>query len=61
MANMPPHPDSNGDPGRATGPVPGSESPPGTPRWVYMFGIVALLLVLLFVVLHLTGGAPGGH
>jgi hypothetical protein len=27
----------------------------GTPRWVKVFGIVVLLLVLLFVVLRLTG------
>lgn len=37
---------------------------PSTPRWVYLFGIVALILVLLFVILHLTGGGMrmhGGH
>lgn len=26
----------------------------GTPRWVKVFGIVALVLVLLFVILHLA-------
>ena len=34
-----------------------------TPRWVKVFGIIALVLVLLFVILHLTGnslGGPGG-
>lgn len=36
-------------------------SPPGTPRWVKVFGIIAVLLVLLFVILHLTGNYPGGH
>jgi len=30
----------------------------GTPRWVKVFGIIAIALVLLFVVLHLTGNAP---
>jgi hypothetical protein len=30
-----------------------------TPRWVKVFGIVALVLVVLVVVLHLTGNTPG--
>jgi hypothetical protein len=34
---------------------------PGTPRWVKVFGIFALVLVLLFVVLHLTGRGLGDH
>jgi len=34
------------------------ESPP---RWVYVFGIIAVVLVVLFVVLHLTGHGLGGH
>jgi hypothetical protein len=33
----------------------------GAPRWVKMFGIIALVLVLLFVILHLIGGGHGGH
>ncbi len=32
-----------------------------TPRWVKVFVIVALALVLLFVIVHLTGNSPGGH
>ena len=35
-------------------------SPPSTPRWVKVFGIIALVLVLLFVTLHLTGNSLGG-
>jgi len=31
------------------------------PRWVKVFGIVAVLLVVTFIVLHLTGLAPHGH
>lgn len=31
------------------------------PRWVKIFGIIALLGVIVFVVLHLTGIAPHGH
>ena len=46
---------------------------PGTPRWVKVFGIIALVLVLLVVILmvasggshgpgrHLPSGGPGGH
>jgi len=35
--------------------------PSSTPRWVKLLGIMALVLVLLFVILHLTGTTPGGH
>ena len=47
---------------------------PGTPRWVKVFGIIGLVLVLLVVIIMFTGvggkhgpgrhipsGAPGGH
>jgi hypothetical protein len=34
------------------------ESPPSTPRWVKLFAIVAIVLLLLFAGLHLTGNAP---
>ena len=39
-------------------------SPPSTPRWVKVFGIIVIVLVLLFAILHLTGnslGGPGSH
>ncbi|OLE65306.1 MAG: hypothetical protein AUG03_05375 [Acidobacteria bacterium 13_1_20CM_2_68_14] len=53
MAN--PHPDLGPDRG----------SPPGTPRWVKVFGIVGLVLVLLVVVMMATGvggkHGPGRH
>jgi hypothetical protein len=33
-----------------------------TPRWVKLFGIVALLMVVLLVILLATGGhGPGRH
>ena len=51
MADPLPYLDSNGDTGDET----------GTPRWVYVFGLIAIVLVLLFVILHLTGGGLGGH
>jgi hypothetical protein len=39
-------------------------SPPGTPRWVKAFGVILIVLALLFGILHLTGtslGGPGNH
>jgi hypothetical protein len=49
----PPHHDSKGNTDRDT----------GTPRWVKVFGIIAIVLVLLFVILLLTGRdhGPGRH
>ena len=32
----------------------------GTPRWVKVFGIIALVMVLLFILLMFTRG-PGGR
>ncbi len=56
-----PHPHSAAD--NATRIGPDRESPPRTPRWVKVFGIIALVLALLFVVSLLTGGnhGPGRH
>jgi hypothetical protein len=31
------------------------------PRWVKVFGIVALVLLVIFAVLHLTGHGLHGH
>ena len=36
-------------------------SPPSTPRWVKVFAIIAILLVVLFITLHFIGLAPMGH
>ena len=35
-----------------------SDISPGTPRWVKVFGIVLVVLLLAFAGLHLTGNAP---
>ena len=61
MADPPSYPDSNGDPGDDRGVGLDRDSPPSAPPWVYAFGIIAIVLVLLFVVLHLTGNSPMGH
>lgn len=51
MAEPPPSPDH------------GVEASTGAPRWVKVFGIIALIVLLLFVVMLLTGGGhgPGRH
>ncbi len=33
----------------------------GAPRWVKVFGVVTLILLVVFVALHLTGHQLGGH
>ena len=43
-----------------------ADPPPdtGTPRWVKVFGIIAIVLVLLVVIMMFTGGGshgPGRH
>ncbi len=55
MADLPPYPDSSGD----TGDEPDRGSSTSTPRWVKVFGIIGLVLVLRFVIMMFTGG--GGH
>jgi hypothetical protein len=44
-----------------TGVGPDRESTTGTPRWVKVSAIIALVLVVLVVVMLLVGGGPGGH
>jgi len=39
----------------------GRGSPPGTPRWVKVFGILFILLILLVVIIHLMGIDFGNH
>lgn len=31
------------------------------PRWVYVFGLIVLVPLVVFVIRHLTGGGFGGH
>jgi len=43
-----------------------SGDPPGPfdesiPRWVKVFGIIALVLLLIMVTIHVTGGGFHGH
>jgi hypothetical protein len=43
------------------GDSPNHRASPGVPRWVKMFGIIGIVLALVFVVLHITGRGFGGH
>lgn len=60
MADLPTHPDANGDTGDDTSVGSGRGSDTGTPRWVMIAGIITLIVVLLFVIMMLVGGG-GGH
>lgn len=44
---------------RRVGPT--HHSATGTPRWVKVFGIIGIVVVVLFVILHLVGSGPRGH
>ncbi len=41
--------------------APGLPPYPGTPRWVYVFGLIVIVPVLVFVIRHLTSGGFAGH
>jgi hypothetical protein len=59
MADPPRYPNTDND----TGAGPDRESATDTPRWVKVFGIIAFIVVLLFVILIVTGHTPpeGAH
>ena len=62
MADSPRYPDTGDD----TGADPDREWT-GLPRWVWLVGVIAVLVVLLVVIVILVGGGhtpgppPGGH
>lgn len=62
MTNRPPYPDT-GEDTDTMGPDPELTTP--RPRWVKAFGIIAIVVVVLFVGLKLTGlggnHGPGRH
>jgi hypothetical protein len=41
-------------------PNPDREKAPATPRWVKVFAVVFVVIVLAVIALHLTGNNPGG-
>lgn len=54
---MPGYAGPDQDPGAG----PDHEATHTTPRWVKVFGMITLVLLVAFVVLHLTVGGPGSH
>ena len=58
MANSLPDPNSDPD---NTGMRPDRRSPPSTPRWVKASALIVVILVVAFVVIHLSGGGFGRH
>jgi hypothetical protein len=56
MADPPPYSDVRDD----TGVSPDPESTTGTPRWVKVFGIITVVVFLLFVVQLIGGGGRHG-
>jgi len=59
MADPPREPEMHDADGEAAADI-GPGSPPGLPRWVKVFGIIAAVLVVVVAIVMLTGG-PGGH
>ena len=61
MTDLSSTPDPNGD---DTGASSVRRSTTGTPLWVKLFGIITLIVILLFVILQLIGAVehgPGQH
>lgn len=58
MATITYYPKPNSD--DETGGKPDDELDDSTPRWVIVFGLIALVVVVLVVILHLTGGGFSG-
>ena len=62
MADLPSYPDLGGDTGDDAGVGPDHGSTYSTPRWVKVFGIILIVvLVLLFLIQHLVFEGMGGH
>jgi hypothetical protein len=58
MADQPAYSDTSGD----TSAEPDPGSPPSTPRWVKVSGIIGLVVILVLVIALVTGlGGPGAH
>lgn len=33
----------------------------GIPRWVYVLGIIAIVVIILFIIIHFSFGGPMSH
>lgn len=60
MAELPHRSETHADAAADRGTASEDETGPGTPRWVIVFGLIALALVVVVVVVHLAGGGMGG-
>lgn len=60
MADPIPYPDTNDDTGVRPGHRAIASTPPSTPRWVKVSGIIALVPVVLFVIMMLADMLTGG-
>lgn len=56
-----PHPDHRSIQNHNAGTNPGRGATTKTPRWVKVFAVIAVALVLTFVLSHLAGGSMGTH
>lgn len=54
-------PDPTSDANNTRPHTPVDDRAPPMPRWVRVFGVVAILLVATFIVVHLAGGGFHGH
>lgn len=61
MTESPPLADQRKTPSAAESLSRDQRQAPGTPRWVKVFLIVAIVVVLVFVIVHLAGGGMGNH
>ncbi|MET3140570.1 UNVERIFIED_ORG: hypothetical protein ABIB13_000262 [Arthrobacter sp. UYEF2] len=59
MTDPPPDHRTTQNPNAGTNPGRGPATK--TPRWVKVFGLIAVALVLIFIVSHLAGGGMGNH
>ena len=57
MLNLPSRSDSQDD----AGALRRGGSTTGLPRWVYVSGIIVIVMVVLLAILHIEGGGLGGH
>ncbi len=51
-------PNPAGNPPGPPGPLRRRDQPPVRPRWVNVFGIVVIVLIVVFLALHFTGHVP---
>lgn len=61
MADGPPDPRSSHAIGSNSNTATDAGSTSRTPRWVIVFGLIAILMILVFAVIHLMGGGLHAH